>query len=139
MSLINLIPGALKGLWDVGTTYLNNKKEKQQLLHKKELEVLEKQEAWDVINSKNKIATWADEYLLILFSYPLIGLMISPIVDLFLSDLPYREGQIQQAILQGLQSLDQAPDWYVTTVMVIVASSFGYKKIVEPFINRIKK
>lgn len=139
MSLISIIPGALKGLWDIGSVYLNNKKEKQQLLHKKELEVLEKQEAWDVVNSKNKIATWADEYLLLLFSYPLIGLMLSPVVDLFLSDLPYREGQIQQAILDGLQSLDQAPDWYVTTVMVIVASSFGYKKIVEPFINRIKK
>lgn len=138
MNLINLLPGVLKGLWDLGSTYLSNKKEKEQLIHKKELEVIAAQETWDVVNSKGKIATWADEYLLILFSYPLIGLMLSPVIDLFLSDNPYREGQIQEAILEGLVALDSAPDWYVISVMVMVASSFGYKKIVEPFIKRMK-
>ena len=136
--MASLIPTAIKAIWDLGSNYFTNKKEKQQLLHEKELEAMKSQDHWDVVNSNNKTASWADEWFVILFSYPLIGLMLSPIVDLFMVDAPYREGQIQEAILEGLQSLDTAPDWYVISVMVMVASSFGYKKIVEPYINKLK-
>lgn len=137
MNLVSLVPGVVKGLWDLGSQYFQNKKEKQQAIHNKEMEVIATQEKWDLEVIRKSDSTWKDEFLLLVFSMPILNLFIGPYVDLLLSEQPYQQGDWTRAALQGLVAVDGVGDWYVTILMVMVASSFGYKKIVEPFINKL--
>ena len=138
MSLISFVPGIIKGIWELGSQYFQNKKEKQQAIHQKEMEVIATQENWDLEVVRKSDSTWKDEFLLLVFSMPILNLFIGPYVDLILSDQPYQQGDWTRAALDGLIAVDGVGDWYVTILMVMVASSFGYKKIVEPFISKLK-
>jgi len=67
---------------------------------------------WD---SRAQIAmstSWKDEYLLVLFSIPLI-----------LAFFP----KTQETVLQGFAVLQQTPDWYMLMISGIVAATFGLR------------
>jgi hypothetical protein len=71
---------------------------------------------WDTNAQQDMKTSWKDEYLTILFSVPLI-----------LSFIP----STQEAILNGFETLNKTPDWYMMLVMGIVAAVFGLRWLVS--------
>jgi hypothetical protein len=87
----------------------------------------------DVEATKLMGGSWKDEYLLILFSLPLIGMFSSPFVDLFIQIYAgaYEKGDLLSASSQALANLDAAPTWYVNIIVMMTAVSFGYRKLIN--------
>lgn len=68
---------------------------------------------WDLEAIKNTQDSWKDEWLVLLFSIPLI--------------LSFCGDWGRNIVFNGFQALSQAPDWYKYTLGVIVSASFGIK------------
>jgi len=73
---------------------------------------------WDIAMAEGSKHSWKDEWLVILFSVPLI-----------LAFIPGMEGVVEQ----GFAQLEQMPDWYQYSVGVIVAASFGVRSATKFF------
>jgi len=84
--------------------------------------VMEKQATgeidWDLEAIRGARNSWKDEWLVILFSIPLI-LAFVPNMEL--------------VVLNGFQVLEQMPEWYQYSLGVIVASSFGVRAATKFF------
>ena len=68
---------------------------------------------WDLEAIKNTQGSWKDEWLVLLFSIPLI--------------LSFCGEWGRDIVFNGFQALSQTPDWYKYTLGVIVSASFGIK------------
>ena len=73
---------------------------------------------WDLEMAKGSHSSWKDEWLVILFSIPLI-----------LAFIPGMEG----IVANGFQQLEQMPQWYQYSLGVIVAASFGGRSATKFF------
>lgn len=73
---------------------------------------------WDITMAEGSKHSWKDEWLVILFSVPLI-----------LAFIPGMEGVVEQ----GFTQLEQMPDWYQYSLGVIVAASFGVRSATKLF------
>ena len=73
---------------------------------------------WEKIMAQNSQHSCADEWLVILFSIPLI-----------LAFIPGTEGIVQN----GFEQLDNMPQWYQYSLGVIVAASFGVRSATKFF------
>ena len=71
---------------------------------------------WDTNAQEDAKISWKDEYLTILLTIPLI-----------LAFVPYT----QQAVLNGFNTLQQTPIWYLTLVGGVVASAFGLRWLIS--------
>ena len=84
--------------------------------------VMEKQATgeidWDLEAIRGARNSWKDEWLVILFSVPLI-LAFVPGMEL--------------VVLNGFSVLNQMPEWYQYSLCVIVASSFGVRAATKFF------
>ena len=67
---------------------------------------------WDVTAQEQMKHTWKDEYLLIIFTIPLIGAFIP---------------EYQDAILKGFEVLEETPEWYLMSVLGMVAGTYGLR------------
>ena len=67
---------------------------------------------WDLEMARGSQSSWKDEWLVILFSIPLI-----------LAFIPGME----EVVANGFQQLEQMPEWYQYSLGVIVAASFGVR------------
>ena len=75
---------------------------------------------WERFMAQGTLNSWKDEYLVLLFSIPLI-----------LSFLPF--DWAKQAVTDGFAALETMPDWYSYTLGVIVAASFGVRSATKFF------
>ena len=75
---------------------------------------------WDLEAIKGSQNSWKDEWLVILFSIPLI-----------LAFIPGGE----EIVKNGFAQLEQMPEWYQYSLGVIVAASFGVRSVIG-FMNR---
>jgi len=73
---------------------------------------------WDLEMARGSQSSWKDEWLVILFSVPLI-----------LSFIPGMEG----VVANGFEQLGKMPDWYQYSLGVIVAASFGVRSATKFF------
>jgi hypothetical protein len=73
---------------------------------------------WDLEAIKGSQNSWKDEWLVILFSVPLI-----------LAFIPGMENVVSH----GFQQLEQMPEWYQYSLGVIVAASFGVRSATKFF------
>jgi hypothetical protein len=73
---------------------------------------------WDLEMARGSHSSWKDEWLVILFSVPLV-----------LSFIPGMEG----VVASGFEQLDKMPDWYQYSLGVIVAASFGVRAATKFF------
>ena len=67
---------------------------------------------WDLEAFKASNNSWKDEWLVILFSIPMI-----------MAFIPGLEG----VVARGFEQLDMMPDWYQYSLGVIIAASFGIR------------
>ena len=75
---------------------------------------------WEKIMAQGTQNSWKDEYLVLLFSIPLI-----------LAFLPFEWAD--QAVANGFAALESMPQWYSYTLGVIVASSFAVRSATKFF------
>ena len=76
---------------------------------------------WDIEMARSSASSWKDEWLVILFSIPLI-----------LAFIPGMEGIVQN----GFEQLNKMPEWYQYSLGVIVAASFGVRSATKFFGKR---
>lgn len=89
---------------------------KSKILLSKETSVAD----WERIMAQGTQNSWKDEYLVLLFSIPLI-----------LSFLPF--DWAKEAVTDGFAALETMPQWYSYTLGVIVASSFAVRSATKFF------
>ena len=73
---------------------------------------------WDLEAIKGASSSWKDEWLVILFSVPLV-----------LAFIPGMEGVVER----GFSQLKAMPEWYQYALGVIVAASFGVRSATKFF------
>ena len=75
---------------------------------------------WEKLMAQGTQNSWKDEYLVLLFSIPLI-----------LAFLPFEWANA--AVANGFAALESMPQWYSYTLGVIVASSFAVRSATKFF------
>ena len=73
---------------------------------------------WDLEMARGSQSSWKDEWLVILFSVPLI-----------LAFIPGMEG----VVANGFAQLEAMPQWYQYSLGIIVAASFGVRSATKFF------
>ena len=76
---------------------------------------------WDLEMARGSQSSWKDEWLVILFSVPLI-----------LAFIPGMEGVVSN----GFAQLEAMPQWYQYSLWIIVAASFGVRSATKFFGKR---
>lgn len=109
---------AIKILGSWGTTWLKSRAEisetkakvKQQLI----LKQAESNADWEKIMASNMGNSWKDEWILVLWSVPMVLCFIPSMV-------PY--------VSAGFATLQDTPEWYRISWGVIISASFGYRAV----------
>ena len=73
---------------------------------------------WDIEMARSSASSWKDEWLVILFSIPLILAFIPGMEDV---------------VRNGFEQLNKMPEWYQYSLGVIVAASFGVRSATKFF------
>ena len=126
-----MIQGLLGPIASLAGTWLNGKVEQKAAQNKVKVAKAEAEAAImvsaatseaerDRIMANASANSWKDEYLVILFSIPLI-----------LAFLPFEWANV--AVAKGFAALDSMPKWYSYTLGVIVASSFAVRSATKFF------
>ncbi len=68
---------------------------------------------WDLEIARGKANSWADEWLVLLYSIPMV--------------LAFTGDWGRTIVAEGFAALEAMPDWYQYTLGVIVAASFGVR------------
>jgi len=124
--MLNLLIGPIS---ELAGTWLEGKVEKTKAetgakvaMAKAEAVIMEKKATgeidWDLEAIKGSQNSWKDEWLVILFSVPLILAFIPGMEDV---------------VSHGFQQLEQMPEWYQYSLGVIVAASFGVRSATKFF------
>jgi|TARA_R100001460_G_scaffold5274_1_gene14763 hypothetical protein len=124
--MLNLLIGPIS---ELAGTWLQGKVEKTKAetgakvaMAKAEAVIMEKKATgeidWDLEAIKGSQNSWKDEWLVILFSVPLILAFIPGMEDV---------------VSHGFQQLEQMPEWYQYSLGVIVAASFGVRSATKFF------
>lgn len=108
----------ITGLFKLAESWLDGYRKKSEAKSDRQAELLRQQGNWDEIQAQNSATSWKDEWLTILFSIPLIFAFIPPLVPV---------------VYDGFAALAFMPDWYVTTLGVIVAASFGVRSAISVY------
>jgi len=126
VEVLNLLIGPISQL---AGTWLEGKVEKTKAetgakvaRAKAEATIMEKKATgeldWDLEMARGSQSSWKDEWLVILFSVPLI-----------LAFIPGMEG----IVAHGFAQLKAMPEWYQYSLGVIVAASFGVRSATKFF------
>ena len=116
MSLLTL----LGPVAELGKTVLNNRAEKSQAKHEQQLQVIKNGAEWESKMADASASSWKDEWLVILFSIPLILAFIPGMEDV---------------VRNGFEQLNQMPQWYQYSFGVIVAASLSVRSSTKFFGN----
>ncbi len=110
---------------DLGGSYLEGQVEKTKAKAKAEAQVMVQSSKsiadWETLQARNAGQSWKDEYLVILFSIPLILAFVP-------STVPF--------VMEGFAALEQMPDWYKYSLSVIVGASFGVRSVIGIMKNK---
>lgn len=143
--LASLIPGALKGVWNLGSQWFENRRKiseaKGELEAKKvelssQLEIAklqatvskaEQDGAWENTQATNSSSSWKDEFWTLILALPMVLVTVSPLVDMIMDPEPYQKGALITAAQTSLKAFDAFPDWYVLLISVAVGAAFGVR------------
>ena len=94
---------------------------KLQLKEKRLQAVIDSDSEIDKINTESMATSWKDEYLLFLFSIPVVMCFI-PTMDIY--------------VLAGFAALKQTPVWYQVIFVVMCLTIYGHRKLAKLFASR---
>lgn len=129
MGILSVVGGLVKPVTEAIATHQQGKVElkKLEIETKKALAVAQieairegrvQTSNWELEALKQQATSWKDEYLLVLFSIPLIGAFI-PGIDYY--------------ILRGFNILAKMPDWYMYSLGAIISSIVGIRSVLRLF------
>jgi len=78
--------------------------------------------AWDNETASQMDRTWKDEYWTLLLSFPLV--------------LSFLGEWGRQRAMEGFVAIQSVPDWYMYSLGLAIASSFGYRALLNRFSSR---
>ncbi len=133
MGIWSLLTGGVTSL--VGK-YFDNKKAESDAKHQRKLTTIGQKGVWETTAAVAMAKSFKDEYLMLIFTLPLIAIFISPFVDLYMLG-EYTQGCLQVAAMEGLQGLSKTPDWYTYIIGIMVSTSYGVKGA-ELVLNKLK-
>ena len=127
-----MLPALIGPIANLAGTWLEGKVEKTKAetgakvaRAKAEATIMEKKATgeleWDLEMARGSQSSWKDEWLVILFSVPLI-----------LAFIPGMEG----VVANGFAQLEAMPQWYQYSLGIIVAASFGVRSATKFFGKR---
>ncbi|ATN93377.1 hypothetical protein [Pseudoalteromonas phage J2-1_QLiu-2017] len=82
--------------------------------------------------------SWKDEWWTAIWSLPLVGIFLSPFIDLLLLQ-EYTVGALGNASSLALSNLENAPMWYVVGLIIQMCLSFGYRKGIDTILENFKR
>ena len=106
----------IDGLVKLAQQWLEGRAKQAEARADRKSELIRQQGSWEEIMAQGSQTSWKDEYLLILFSIPLILAFVPPAVPV---------------VLDGFAALREMPDWYIRTIGIIVAASFGVRSAIS--------
>ena len=109
-----MLPQIISGVVGIASTWLDNKKAKQQATHEKDIELIKSTTDWEMQQAQNSQSSWKDEWFTLVLSIPLLGAFVPSMV-------PY--------IHEGFRVLNDMPDFYKGFLGAAVAASFGVKAL----------
>ena len=101
----------------------NGKLMKAQAKHEREVTIIKGDQAWDEIQAKNSGESWKDEYLTVILTSPFVAMFLAAVLD-----KPEMVMRISDAFII---LKNDVPDEYWMLLSVVVAASFGMKKVVD--------
>lgn len=105
-------------LADIVKTWLDNRKNKADAKHQKELQLIANTASWEQLMAEQAKTSWKDEWFTLLLSAPVVALMWGVTFDN--SEVVYRVGL-------AFNQLDNLPEWYQYLLFVAVTASFGIR------------
>ncbi len=133
LNIASILTGGITNL--VGK-WFDNKSKESDAKHIQKLTKIETQGNWETTAVAQMAKSFKDEYLLFIFTLPLIATFISPFVDLIMLG-NYTQGCLQTAASTGLKGLEDAPDWYTYLIGMITGVSYGLKGVGN-IVNKLK-
>ena len=110
----------------IATSYLQNKVEQTKAagelkvaIEKRKTKMATGEIDWDQEMAEGSKDSWKDEWILGLWSIPLI--------------LSFTGERGVEIVMKGFEALDKAPTWYTASLGVIVAASFGVRSAAKFF------
>lgn len=124
--------GAPIGEWLKGVTARRRIKEEGKVrieVAKIEQQLIVQKQAgsYDVESQRQMQFSWKDEYLVIVFTIPLIFSFLSPFIDFILLMTTEEKYTFSDKIPAAWQAVALAPDWYQWSLMGIIAATFGLR------------
>ena len=121
--MLPILGSVVSGLFDVGKTFLKNKAEEKQAIHDRKITQIKQEGNWDEIQASNSNNSWKDEYLTIILTLPFVAMFLAVI---------FEADEMVIRFKQAFMVLDEdVPDEYWYLLSVVVAASFGVKKIID--------
>jgi hypothetical protein len=121
--MLPILGSVVSGLFDVGKTFLKNKAEEKQAIHDRKITQIKQDGNWDEIQASNSNNSWKDEYLTIILTLPFVAMFLAVI---------FEADEMVIRFKQAFMVLDEdVPDEYWYLLSVVVAASFGVKKIID--------
>lgn len=113
----------------IATSYLENKVEQTKAAGQLKIAIEQRKTRmatgeidWDQTMAEASKDSWKDEWILGLWSIPLI--------------LSFTGEKGVEVVMKGFEALEKAPTWYTASLGVIVAASFGVRSAAKFFKNR---
>lgn len=153
MALTGLI-SFLPTLWSGVKEFIRKKQEVQKLERVAEIELRKAQlnaqierakshDAADTMLDKASLEQtgWKDEYLLILTTTPMVLIMASPFLDIYMmamysEDFIYKTGMIQEAVFHGFKALKEAPELYWYLLGAVYIHSLGMRRMLRIMLEK---
>jgi hypothetical protein len=113
----------------IATSYLENKVEQTKAAGQLKIAIEQRKTRmatgeidWDQTMAEASKDSWKDEWILGLWSIPLI--------------LSFTGEKGVDVVMKGFEALEKAPTWYTASLGIIVAASFGVRSAAKFFKNR---
>ena len=98
--------------------FLKNKAEEKQATHEARMSVIQNDSNWESKMADASSSSWKDEFFSIVLSAPIFLIGYSIAVD---------DPEIIARVVEGMQALNNLPEWYQYLLFIAVSASFGIK------------
>tara|TARA_R110002012_G_scaffold210586_1_gene381265 strand:+ start:160 stop:525 length:366 start_codon:yes stop_codon:yes gene_type:complete len=117
--MFNVVNSVLGSVGSLASSYMESKVATQKVKAEIQKKQLTGEIDWDLEAMKATQASWKDEWLTLLISFPFILCFISDTT--------------REMAFKGFDALEQAPSWYTYSFGVIIAASFGIRSATKFF------
>lgn len=106
-----MLPVIISGLFNMGSGWLQNRREKTQAVHKKEMEVIANGHGEEIARQNGMAKSWKDEYWSIVLSIPILMAFFGE----------------SERMMEAFVALETTPEWFQWYLGVAIIVSFGGK------------